>query len=295
MAWAAATLGGCASTQLNENTLNVASTTESLQTQQVLYNISKFADNADTVPDQAEISSGTIATTNSAAPSLSYSFARAAGTTSNAMVGLGTSGLRTVSKGFMIPFTDQWTQSWAIQPINDGDDLRRLRALYRYASTNALADLASYPRIMMANPNFSASDPRLSVLDPYFAQEPHTVWKSSSDKVSNELSPSTNKIDQPLPSAITPGRTLCLHVTASLTELNDESMASLGHYGTHYLYMPKSDQLKSCLSNFVLLIQDAMGATASPSSGGGKSKAGGPPVPKLAPLTAPLVVPPSVQ
>jgi len=58
-------LTGCASYQLNSNTLDVGSTVESLQTKQVLHNISKFIDNPDTIPDQIAISGGTITTTNS--------------------------------------------------------------------------------------------------------------------------------------------------------------------------------------------------------------------------------------
>ena len=71
------TLAGCASAQLNFNTLEIASTVESLQTKQVLYNISKFIDDPDAIPDQIAVSSGTVSTTNSITPNISNALARA--------------------------------------------------------------------------------------------------------------------------------------------------------------------------------------------------------------------------
>ncbi len=131
-------LAGCASSQLNYNTLDIASTTDSLLTKQILYNFAAFLDSEAAIPAQVTVSSGNATTSNSITPTLSTPFdtglsvtrtivtAAAASTTNTntSSVASGTAGLSA---------SDSWNQSWAYAPVTDPDRLKRLQALYRYA------------------------------------------------------------------------------------------------------------------------------------------------------------------
>jgi hypothetical protein len=133
---------GCSSTQLNHNTLDLASTVGDLQTKQVLYNLSLFIDNSGAIPTHIDLSSGAASTTDSVTPTVT------------APLGIGTQALnsatRTVSNapssvaqlqntrtiaapGLSVAASDLWTQNWNYQPVIDGDELRRLQALYKFA------------------------------------------------------------------------------------------------------------------------------------------------------------------
>ena len=57
-------LSGCASAELNYNTLDLASTTDDLMTQQVFHNLSNFIDSDLAYPTQLVINSGTATTSN---------------------------------------------------------------------------------------------------------------------------------------------------------------------------------------------------------------------------------------
>jgi hypothetical protein len=64
-------LVGCASTQLNYNTLDLASTIDVLVINQVLSNLAKFKDSRGAIPSQVALTSGLVATSNSISPSIS--------------------------------------------------------------------------------------------------------------------------------------------------------------------------------------------------------------------------------
>src|SRR6266403_5084406 len=57
-------LAGCASAQLNYNTVDLASTIDSLLTEQVLSNLAKFIDSPHAIPSQVGIAAGTVKTNN---------------------------------------------------------------------------------------------------------------------------------------------------------------------------------------------------------------------------------------
>ena len=63
-------LTGCASSQLNYNTLELASTVGNLQTGQVLSNLSLFMDNPAALPAHIDLSAGTASTTYSVNPTI---------------------------------------------------------------------------------------------------------------------------------------------------------------------------------------------------------------------------------
>jgi hypothetical protein len=137
-----AALGGCASTQLNYNTLELASTVGDIQTKQVLFNLSLLLDNPGAIPTHVDISSGTATTTNSVSPTFGMPMNTASSvvdtvakvasatpsTTSTSQI---TSSV--ASSTATVQLQDQWVQNWAYDPVVAGDELRRLRSLYKYA------------------------------------------------------------------------------------------------------------------------------------------------------------------
>ena len=132
---------GCASEQLNYNTLDLAATVDSLVTKQVLENLSKFIDNPSAIPSQVDLAAGSATTANSITPTFADPFSGALTTTktlstlaaaTKSTTTTNTSARATSPMTFGVSALDQWTQSWTIAPVTAPDDLRRLRALYRY-------------------------------------------------------------------------------------------------------------------------------------------------------------------
>jgi hypothetical protein len=126
-------LCGCASAQLNYNTLDLASSTENLVTRQVLYNFANFLDNPAAIPAQVTISSGSATTSNSVTPTLTAPIST--GVTTARL--FATAPTRTVtdaltSNMLSVNASDSWNQSWAFAPITDPERMKRLQALYRY-------------------------------------------------------------------------------------------------------------------------------------------------------------------
>ena len=266
-------VAGCASTQLNYNTLEIASTVASLETKQALANISAIIDDPDVVPAQVTIGSGSIGTTNSVTPSIVESL-----TKSNALLGAA-SATRTAVQSATQAGTNQSTQSWAVAPVNDGDDLARLRALYLFAATGDVRALKSYPRhkiFYAIQPLKPANEP---YLDPVLEDRRHRVSASNPRLCSDWLYYSGKSWDgreRPVPAG--------------------EVAVALGLYGEHELYTTQSARSRQCLSEFILFVQDAVGATASPSgaAGSAKSPKSGIGAPLSAPYSGPLFTPDSV-
>src|ERR1700753_3163634 len=84
-------VAGCASTQLNHNTLDLASTVDSLVTKQVLDNLSKIIDNPLAVPAQVDLAAGSATTSNSITPSISDPYTKAVTATNTVMTAIGAS------------------------------------------------------------------------------------------------------------------------------------------------------------------------------------------------------------
>jgi hypothetical protein len=128
-------LCGCASTQLNYNTVDIANNSDSLLTKQILYNFSTFLDNAVAVPAQIVVTSGTASTSASLSSTISSPFDRALSATETVAGGSTT---RTRISAVASPTiggtgSDGWTQSYAFSPVTDPDRMKRLDSLYRYA------------------------------------------------------------------------------------------------------------------------------------------------------------------
>ena len=159
---------GCASTQLNRDTRNLNQSTGAMEVTQVLDNITAFLndENGYAVPSQIVISGGQASTQYTFTPQAQYgtsktgqlvttqtngqpatnnTSATVGGAVTQSVVNGATSSLaiaNQVAKVFSpqasASFADQWSQNWTIQVINDGNALRKLNNLYRYAANRDL-------------------------------------------------------------------------------------------------------------------------------------------------------------
>jgi hypothetical protein len=143
---------GCASTQLNSNTLDLASSSESLITSQVLYNLKKFGSAPYAIPAQVSIPSGSATTTNAVTPTLGGAIGPSLTTTlANSAAAPGffatTKTHLNPNSTLSVSVGDQWSQNWTLTPLSDPDQLRRLRALYRFGAgwTNRPKLACEYP------------------------------------------------------------------------------------------------------------------------------------------------------
>ena len=127
-------LAGCASQQLNSNALDLAATVGYLQSEQVLSNLALFIANPDAIPAQVALSSGIVQVNNTLNPTWTYPYDFLK-TAANA---LGTS-----ARDLHLGYTNQWVENWNLAPVSDSEDLKRLRALYRYAVYGDVHDCAA--------------------------------------------------------------------------------------------------------------------------------------------------------
>ena len=239
--------GGCASLQLGYNTLDVAGSVNSLYINQTLENLSRTIDDHFAIPSQVDLAAGTVQTSNSIAPQISFPL-------SNTVTRNGANLVTSVvhaSTNMNVNASDAWQQSWTIAPITDGDSLRNLRALYRNVVVPE-ADLRSeyVPARVKSGKTY--------IYDPYALAEPHCVlcgphliqtemlvrgwlyWSSISSSVPERLPP--------------PG----------------VSIVSLGRYNGHELLMTQRDYEAGYLQEFVLFVMGANGDSGGGGAGGDK-------------------------
>src|SRR5258707_334431 len=95
-------LAACTSAELNENTLDLASTVGHLQTAQVIDNLGRFIDSPDSIPAQIALTGGIVQIKNEFNPIWMhpYSFL----TTGAAM--------DAKEKVLQLSYIDQWTENW---------------------------------------------------------------------------------------------------------------------------------------------------------------------------------------
>jgi hypothetical protein len=163
-------IAGCASTQLNYNALDLASSVDDLLTSQVVYNLAKFLDDPYATPAQVSIASGSVTTTNQAGVSFTNPLTTAVTATEQATVAAGAvlpavtniaSGARNAAT-ITPSASNQASQNWSLSTDTDSDQVRRLRALYRYATRASNADLCKeYPLLStQASLVVEVSDPK---------------------------------------------------------------------------------------------------------------------------------------
>ncbi|HXY59860.1 MAG TPA: hypothetical protein VEH76_14935 [Methylocystis sp.] len=144
-------ISGCASSQLNYNTLDIASSYDHLIKQQFIDNVVKFHNDKFAIASYASLTSTNISTTNVVNPSISYPLAAnitntlASNVSGSTLNGTYTSVLNAPSAGLSV--NNQSNQSHSVQPMTDADTLRRLALLYKYAAGLASHDdlLCDYP------------------------------------------------------------------------------------------------------------------------------------------------------
>jgi hypothetical protein len=133
---------GCASTQLNYNTADLATSLNSLTKRQIFFNLAQAVTDPEFVPSQATISVGTAQTMNSVAPSISAPLGNPVLTTTRVgnTIGAGaaadfvSTAVSSAIPTLGVQVVDAWNQSWTMSPITSSTQLRRLRALYQYAT-----------------------------------------------------------------------------------------------------------------------------------------------------------------
>lgn len=154
-------LAGCASTQLNSNTLDLASKSGDLFKSQLVYNLSNYVANPLATPAQIEIDSGTASTSNSITPTFTFplsAMSAVAGGFSTASGGSAT-GSTTITRaggGGSVAANDSWTQSYIFETVTDNERFARLNAIYESAVDGKQATLDRLPPI---HKTFSLSKP----------------------------------------------------------------------------------------------------------------------------------------
>jgi hypothetical protein len=267
-------LASCASLQLNYNTLDVSSSVADLYTRQVLVNLSRFIDEPEALPSQADLSAGTIQTSNSVTPSLTAPLSKTL--TWNGSGALTTQGIN--NTGLSISAADGWQQNWNVSPLSDANTLRNLRAVYRYAvfRTNLISEY-HVPRL---------SNNGKLVLDQYALELPQCIVCKPKGYVGPfYVNPKlkahwlywTSDGASAVPARLPP---------------ENASVVDLGHYGNHQLLMLREDFQAGFLSNLTLFLLP----NAEPTDVNGKSPSGraGAPTnrPNLAPPPPPVILPP---
>jgi hypothetical protein len=251
---AALLMSGCASTQLNYNTLDVASTIESVYTRQALDNLSKIIDDPYAMPSQVDLLQGTVQTSYSVSPTLSVPFSDAITHTNTLMGGAFTrtyttaAGSASTGVGASV---GPWTTNWNVVPLTDANTLRNLRALYRYVIYPGMSLQAEYTVARLEQ------DGKF-VKDPYALLPPQCVLCSSKLIVNKRL------------------RSAWLYWT-NVSVIGPENpppantpLVNLGVYGNHRLFMTQSDYVKGYLSDFVLFllpVAPLLGGAAPPKAG----------------------------
>ena len=124
---AALFLGGCASTQLTYNTLDVGGSIETIYLRQTLGNLSKTINDNWALPSHFEIAAGSVQTSNSISPSLGFPISNSIARSGAGVI----TGIATAGAGMTLGAGDGWQQSWTLAPITEAAQLRELRALYR--------------------------------------------------------------------------------------------------------------------------------------------------------------------
>ncbi len=299
---------GCASTQLNYNAADLASSLNSLTKRQIFFNLAQALNDPEFVPSQVTISIGTAQTANAITPSLSVPLGPAIATTSRFTTASGPSSqfsnqLTAAGPGLGISVTDAWNQSWTMVPANSSNQLRRLRTLYQYVTgtmprgdmTTDLSQeeaekqfLCDYPiqslavsaspagnvlfRMDGCQDNYSKSRSRVVHADPTFTQGPNCVV-CIDDLNAKLLRPYVNP-------------NLKYHLVRTAAGKTDD-MIKVGSHGSTDFYVCASvgrncnlvahqDAFdgRKAFSDFVLFVYEAMNQSGGGGTGSARSSSG---------------------
>jgi hypothetical protein len=301
---------GCASSQLNYNAADLASSLNSLTKKQIFFNLAQALNDPEFVPSQVTISIGTAQTSNAVTPSISLPLGSPLTTTTrftsaaNPSAQFGSQVTNAVT-GLGLQVTDAWNQSWTMVPANSSNQLRRLRTLYQYATgTMPRADmtrdltqeeaerlfLCEYPMqslAVSASPagnviyrldgcqDNNSRSPRSRVVhaDPTFTQGPNCVV-CIDDLNAKLLHPYVNP-------------NLKYHFLRTMTG-KTEDMINVGAYGATDFFVCASAGAncprvalqdafdgRTAFSDFVLFVYEAMSVPGGGGAGSARSSSGG--------------------
>jgi hypothetical protein len=264
-------LTGCASAQLNYNTLDIAESVGSLYVRQALINLSRTIDNPTSIPSQIEIAAGSVQTSNSITPSINEPLTKAITSSGTGAV------TSTVLAGsaLNIGASNGWQQNWTISPITDGDNLRNLRALYRYVVVGSNLREEYRPPLSLKNDKY--------VFDPYALQQPHCVLCTAALIPNRKLHTGWLYWTSDNPS-----------VPARLPPEGVE-IVDLGHWGKHELFMSAESYQRGYLSDFVLFVMGVGAGPTETAAAGGKGGGGGGAASKRYELIIPQQIQPQMQ
>ena len=181
-------LAGCASTQLNHNTLEIAGTVDDLLANQISHNIAKFLRDENAIPSQVSIPSGSVSTTNQVGTNWADPLTKAVTITNQVVSGgnftknqiTGTAQNLTTANVITPSATDQWSQNWSLAPVTDSDQMRRLAALYRYVTDPRTVDLCRDYPLVSTQASVGASTPGSSDDENVWKQVAHNAGTSAS-------------------------------------------------------------------------------------------------------------------
>ena len=230
-------LAGCASTRLNNNTVEISAHIDDVYTRETLNNLSKFIDDPNSIPSQVILSAGTFQTTDSLQPSITFPFtSQIANTFTSAPTGITQTKTGTMAgSGAGLQATLQQQQSYTTAPLSDANALRNQQALYRNA-VYGTPIRGNYfpPRIFFKNKFF---------YDPFFLQLPHCVICNVDQ---TEGFSGTN------PKTVVNKRLVPHWLRWDSSASQESELINLGRFGNHDLYIGKTDYADGVLTNFVL-------------------------------------------
>ena len=127
-------VAGCASTEVNFNALDVASTYDTLLAKQVVFNVLKMYYDQYGIPAYVRIGTQTSQTTDAINPIFSFPFSPQ--TTLKLLANGVVSGkaLQTAGRGISLQAQVNRQQNYTLSPTIDPDQLRRLRSIYQYVT-----------------------------------------------------------------------------------------------------------------------------------------------------------------
>ncbi len=196
-------IGGCASTQLNYNTVDIASSSDQLIERQVLLNLAKVRNSPFAIPAQVSVPSGSVSTTNQLNPTFGAPLGLQATTTVANTVASAFSATTTRTAAspngtLSVTAGDQWSQNWSVVPLQDPGQLLRLRALYRFGA--GLIDrgefACEYPLVQSVSAPSQDGDPS-SGLKYRYPRDVVTKCQQTNDAAPNVGSPDPAFLRQP--------------------------------------------------------------------------------------------------
>jgi hypothetical protein len=254
-------IGGCASTQLNYNTLDLAASLDSLTTKQILFNLARTLEDPYAVPSEISVAAGSATTANSISPTFSTPLSASTTASNTTFSVTHPNGTATVGA------SDQWQQGWTLDPITNPDEVRRLRALYRYVIGWIPDDQTfkcEYPIQSGANLN---PKPRMYTLN---------CAKADGSRVAIQVMPDPAFLVRPSCVLCSDGNSLTINENLRRGWVHgkfSEGMISLGNYGNSELFVCGSPQICGvdgirAFHEFELFVFEATAQSGGTSSSG---------------------------